>query len=429
MTAADLVERLRAAAGTDGVLVGDAARAYGAGGLTPACVALPDTVEALERCMAVTHAAGAAVIPAGSGTRLDVGHLPVRYDVAVSTRRLGRVQAHDDADMTVTVDAGITLADLNGALAAAGQWLPLDPPCPDTATVGAVVATDASGPLRLSQGKVRDLLIGITVVLADGTRVRGGGRVVKNVAGYDLMKLFSGSHGTLGVVAGASFKVRPRPAQRALLLLTAASLPAAIALAVRVLDAPVAPLYVEALNAAAAAHAGLPAQPIVAVGLGGSSKEIEVQMARLHTLAEPPVVVSEGDPDRTYGAVRDLPAAAVCGATASVLPRRLGEFIDDAVESSATSPALVVHVGSGVVRLCWLAPPADPQSFAATAERLRAVAAGHGGWLVFDTLPSASGAAIDPWGAGIPGVELMRGIKRTLDPGGRLSPGRFVDRM
>jgi len=206
---AEIVARFVGLAGTPAVVTAsDVLTAFTVDGCAPCCVLFPSTAEDLSRCVAAADAAGLALIPAGNGTQLHIGHAPQRYDVALSTRRLRRIVAHEAADMTVSVEAGLTLAELNAALAAAGQRLPLDPPYPEHTTIGALIATDACGPLRLSQGKVRDLLIGVTVVLADGSVVKGGGRVVKNVAGYDLMKLFTGSFGTLGIVTEATFKIR-----------------------------------------------------------------------------------------------------------------------------------------------------------------------------------------------------------------------------
>ena len=173
---------------------------------------------------------------------LGCGNLLQRYDVALSTRRLARILAHEAADMTVTVEAGATLAAVNAALEPARQRLPLDPPHPEHTTIGAAIATDASGPLRLSQGKVRDLLIGIKVVLADGTLIKGGGRVVKNVAGYDLMKLFTGSFGTLGAVVEATFRLRPRPEREVLFAVPAREIGIAASLALEVLGALAGPV-------------------------------------------------------------------------------------------------------------------------------------------------------------------------------------------
>ena len=229
----------------------DAASQFTIDGCTPERIVCPASIDELAQCAASAHAANLAVIPVGNGTQLHVGRAPTRYDVALSTQRLNRILAHEAADMTVTVEAGITLADLNAALAPAGQRLPLDPPHPERTTIGALIATDACGPLRLSQGKVRDLLIGITVVLADGTLVHGGGRVVKNVAGYDLMKLFTGSFGTLGIIVEATFKLRPVAEHEAVFVLPASGTEAAVVLGLKVPSAQVTPHYVEVVNAAA----------------------------------------------------------------------------------------------------------------------------------------------------------------------------------
>jgi len=411
--------------GAAAVVTGDAVRAFAIDGQTPHCAVFPQTVADAGRCAAAADRAGFATIPVGNGTQIGVGRAPRRYDVALSTRRLHRIVAHEAGDMTVTVEAGVTVAQLNDALSSAGQWLPLDPPHPETTTIGALIATNACGPLRLSQGTVRDLLIGITAVLADGTAVHGGGRVVKNVAGYDLMKLFIRSFGTLGIIAEATFKIRPLPQERTAVVIPGDSIAAALGLALGVLAAPVAPLYVEAINRSAARLLGIDAPSAVVVGLAGSAAEIDAQHGRLNALTATTLQLRN---DASLSAdLRDFPAAIagdnVCGGTLSVLPSKLGAVLADAERACAAhgiEVAVLAHVGSGVAVIRWSGAGV---SF---AESLRASARAAGGWLVFDALPAALKKDIDPWGEDIPGLELMRGIKQTLDPNGRLSPGRFV---
>src|SRR5262249_8238640 len=156
--------------------------------------------------------AGVAVIPWGGGTAVSVGTPTARNAIVVGLRRFDRLVEHEPGGLTVTVQAGVTIASLQAALGTRGQWLSLDPagagPAP-RATVGGVLAANASGPRRHLYGTARDLLIGVTVVTADGEVVRGGGKVVKNVAGYDLPKLFVGSYGTLGIIVEATLKLRP----------------------------------------------------------------------------------------------------------------------------------------------------------------------------------------------------------------------------
>jgi glycolate oxidase FAD binding subunit len=424
----------------DAIATGDTARAFAVDGLTPQCVLFPETVEQLSRCVAAADQAGLAVMPVGNGTKLGVGNLPQRYDVALSTRRLNRILAHEAADMTVTVEAGVMLAELNAALLSARQRLPVDPPDPEHASIGALIATDASGPLRLSQGKIRDLLIGIKVVLADGTLVKGGGRVVKNVAGYDLMKLFTGSFGTLGTVVEATFKVRPYPEHEALFVVPAAEIGAAVSGALDVLAALLAPLYVEALNPAAAAAIGETAGAMIVISCGGNTDEIAAQRARLQERAGKHAMRTYDGPEsaRLYAALRDFPAPAPprplgegrdegIGAKLSLLPSRLAQVLPH-IEAEAARKnlgcAILSHVGSGVAYV--RVNGTDDVSLVGCAEWMRAMVRQAEGWAVFDDVPTRLKSQVDTWGTDIPATSLMRGIKQALDPRRRLSPGRFV---
>ena len=210
-----------------------ARRALAIGGVVPEAVATPATRAALVECVREAGDAGAALVPLGLGAHRDLGHAPARYDLALSTRELAAIVDYAPADMTVTVESGVTLAALDVLLTSHGQWLPLDPPLPARTTVGGLLAADLSGPLRASQGRVRDYVLGIAMVTADGRETRAGGRVVKNVAGYDLMKLMVGSLGTLAVITEATLKVRPRPEVTRVIELALADRDAALALAPR----------------------------------------------------------------------------------------------------------------------------------------------------------------------------------------------------
>jgi glycolate oxidase FAD binding subunit len=432
------VARFRDLLGADSVATGAAVRSFQVDGLLPQCVLLPATVDELRQCAAVADEVGLAVIPVGNGTRLGVGGVPRKYDVALSSRRLRRILAHEAADMTVTAEAGLTVADLNAALAGAGQRLPVDPPHPEQVTIGALIASDASGPLRLSQGKVRDLLIGIKVVLADGTLVSGGGRVVKNVAGYDLMKLFTGSFGSLGAIVEATFKVRPCPEHQAVSVIPASTTAAALDVALDVLAAPVAPSYVEALNAAAASRLGADGEcAVVVVGCEGIAAEIEVQQQRLQGQFAGLRVCDAAEAMRLSAGLRDFPSTALrddaevpmSGCKVSLLPSRLGAVlssIEKAAMQLGFEVALLAHVGSGVAAIRFYGAAAACAAFPGFADWLRVTIREAGGWVIFDLLTAEQKVRIDPWGFDAPALELMRGIKKTLDPNDRFSPGRFV---
>ena len=187
--------------------------------ITPAAVIFPESIPELQVAIRAAAAAKLAILPAGCAAHLGIGMPPRRLDCAISTARLDRVVEHAAADMTVTAEAGVTLGQLNTILAASGQWLPVDPPLPQDTTIGGLIAANLTGPLRLSQGGIRDLILGLRVVRIDGTLIASGGRVVKNTAGYGLRRAFVGSYGTLGVIAEATFKTRPRPEIEAALVM------------------------------------------------------------------------------------------------------------------------------------------------------------------------------------------------------------------
>jgi glycolate oxidase FAD binding subunit len=429
----------RAVLPADAIITTDAVRAFSCDGLTPQCVLLPGDVAALGTCLAAANHAGLSVMVVGNGAGLGLGNAPRQYDVAISTRALKRIVAHEAADMTVTVEAGATLAEVNAALAKARQHLPLDPPLPERTTIGALIATDGSGPLRLAHGKVRDMLLGVTVVLADGTTVKGGGRVVKNVAGYDLMKLFAGSFGTLAAIVEATFKVRPCPEQEALFLLPAADTATGLTLARAILAAPVMPLYVEVLNAAASTAIGASDRALIVVGCGGTAGEIAAQRGRCAELAAPQTMqIYEGiERERRYAALRDWPAlwptqpapegqGVGLGAKLSLLPSKLTTVLPQIEQEAAHGNircAILSHVGCGIAYV--RSDGAEPARVIPLADWLRVTVRQAGGWTVFDRIPTPIKAHIDTWGD-VPALALMRGIKQTLDPHRRLSPGRFV---
>src|SRR5687768_5798371 len=199
------------------------------------------------------------LFPWGGGTAAAVGVPPARAGVVLGPSRLRAIVEHEPGDLTVTAQAGVVMRELQTALGACGQWLSLDPPDAERATLGGVLATNACGPRRHLYGTARDLLIGVTVVTADGSVVKGGGKVVKNVAGYDLPKLFIGSYGTLGVIVEATVKLRPLPEQEDLVTVRFDRLKDAGAAVWAVASSDLIPNAIELLDGAAAAGAGLAA--------------------------------------------------------------------------------------------------------------------------------------------------------------------------
>ncbi len=340
--------------------------------------------------------------------------------IAVSLARLDRIVAYEPDDMTVVAAAGVTLAALNAATAARGQWLPVDPPRPELTTLGAMVAAARFGPSRLSEGIVRDLLIGVRFVGHDGRIVHGGGNVVKNVAGYDLMKVMTGSFGTLGIITETTFRVRPLPARRLIACAGFADLDSAYAAAANLHDAvPLLHLEVTSPSVSAALHIG--AGFALIAGFGGAAPEADYLRVRIPELLGVNNEILDGAAAiARYERIRDfdLPASAAVALIAAP-PAELPAIL------AATPGEFIAHAGSGVARLFLAALDADElgRIVAAIRERARRVR-GHvrvmrvaselrGEIRRFDNPPAAA-------------MTLMRRMKTTFDPRGIFNPGCFV---
>ncbi len=429
MTAADALR-----SGDELVSMGDATtrdvavrRALAIGGVVPHALVTPTTRAALAACMRDAAAAGAAIVPLGLGAHRGLGHPPSRYDLALSTRALTCIVDYAPADMTVTVESGLTLAALDVLLAREGQWLPVDPPLPEQTTVGGLIAADLAGPLAASQGRVRDHVIGTAMTTADGAEIRAGGRVVKNVAGYDLMKLMIGSLGTLAVVTEATFKVRPRPQTTRLLAVVCADRLAALALAPRLADLDDVALAIALIDAADTA-------PTWHCLLGGVAADVEVVATRIRAAARAASATVEYDEDGAtprsrarIAAVRDFAHGAgdivVRATTLRARVADLAAALHAAVGDDARVRARVDP------RMATVTLAAVTDDAAAAIGRLRAVVANHGATLVVERWPDALAATVEVWSPLPSALPLMRRIKAALDPAAALAPGRFVGRI
>ena len=394
-------------------------------GVQAELVAEPASVEEASRVLAAASRAGKKVVVVGSGSKLGLGNPPERVDLVVRTRRMDRVLEHAAGDLVAKVEAGVHLADLQAALAPAGQWLALDPPEPG-ATVGGVVAANASGPRRLRYGTVRDLIIGITVVLADGTVAHAGGKVVKNVAGYDLSKLFCGSLGTLGLIAEATFRLHPRPEAAAVVTLQVER-PEQLWEAVRrLLRSTLVPSAIELTwyertgrltVVIEGIRPGVEAQAAAAARLLGEVGEAEVlgpggAEAALSQLGAPPWEKAE------VGVKVAVPPAELPGALTDLWTGWLGHG------------RVAAHAGTGVLEVGLEGPDlgnADQvEAFVGVVAKARERLAARQGSLVVTEAPPALKRAVDVWGPPGDAVELMRWVKLQFDPDRQMSPGRFV---
>ncbi len=440
----ELSQRLEGIVGAGHVRGGDDCVAYAVDGRRPEVVVFPGTAEEVSALLAVCHEAGAAVTPWGGGTGMGLGRTPDRLDVVVCTRRLNQVLDHEPGDMTSTAQAGIALQDYQTLLGKSGQFLALDPPHADRATLGGILASNASGPSRLRYGTMRDQVIGLRVVAADGTVTRAGAKVVKNVTGYDLNKLYVGSLGTLGVIVEASFRLYPLPPHEVTWLGRFPGTASACAVVACILDSSLVPVALELLNVPAAIHVTRHAGPLIepgswlAITLASLPEAIQTQLGQIRDIAGQAGSVEgrllEGEAhERFWQGVRDIePEGAGTTLKASVLPAVVApacELAERWCAEMGLALRIVAEAGTGVIRFFLGAPSGgepDGARLAALVETLRTFAGGARGSLVVLHAPPGVKAALDVWGPVGEALALMRELKRSFDPRGILNPGRFV---
>jgi len=425
------------------LLTGEEVERYEVDGLRPAAVALPESADEVSAVLTAACEQRAAVVPWGSGTAMALGNLPRTYDLALVTRSLSRILEYEPADLTLTVQAGITMAALADELKRHGQFLPLD--APEEATLGGVLATGAFGPRRHAYGPVRDWVLGVRVVHADGRATKAGGRVVKNVAGYDMTKLYLGSLGTLGVIVEASLKVTPLPAVEETWAAVCPSSLEAVRLA---LDADSRGLRLSALTVAGPlgrdgplAAAGLDSRGYAVLAQAmGTQAAVERSLQDLDALAGDHGLAGGGarlgGADEVWEALRALarPALAdnVLLVRALLSPRRVLPWLERTAGLAAKTglaPALAAHVGTGCIFTRWQGPGLGGERGRGLLAALSESAVTLGGAAVVEGCAIELKHHVDVWGRPRADFALMRRLKEQFDPHGTLNPGRFLGRL
>jgi glycolate oxidase FAD binding subunit len=395
----------------------------------------PENAAAAAAMLATCAAAGEAVVFSGGETLQSIGNAPSRCDVTLSTAQLTGIADYDPRDMTAGIAAGTTLADVARVLGEHGQWIPFDAPLPARATVGGTLAAGWAGPRRAAYGRARDLVIGSTIALTDGSLAHAGGMVVKNVTGYDMSKLYVGSLGTLGLIVRANFKTLPRPAGRRLAI---------------------APIPDDARERAIAAIGSLDIEPVAALVLDGFAR-----VARHPTATLRLVLLFEGSEAVVERATRDARSALGKAGIAETMlsdgtpaERAFGEIVDAYVDAPGTR-TLTYRV-PGLPSTAWARTRRATEiahEHGLTAETIadlrtgdailrfgaRSAAAFAATLAAFDAHVRAEferstvlagapalRAAIDAWGAVPSTIATMRAIKAHFDPANILAPGRYV---
>lgn len=407
-------------------------------GTTVKGVVFPDSAAALAKVMFAANREQWQVLPCGSGSKLDWGGVVGGNQsdsqplMAVSTGRLNRLIDHAVGDLTVTVEAGMGFAELQAILTKTGQFLAIDPAFPERATIGGMVATADTGSLRHRYHSLRDMLLGLSFVRADGQIAKAGGRVVKNVAGYDLMKLLTGSYGTLGILTQITLRVYPLPeaSQTVVLAGEVGLIQQAVS---RLLSSVLTPASVDLLSSQMVQALALPLVTGMAIAVRFQSiqSSVQQQVNRTLELGRSLGLTAFTDPEVDAALWQKLGSSMTAADQQSAIACKIGVRPSNAATmleqiGHIMPPSLVwygqIHAASGLGRLIFSSPDVSPEILL----QVRSQCETSGGFLSILQAPLALKKQMDVWGYSGNALTLMRKLKHQFDPHARLSPHRFV---
>jgi glycolate oxidase FAD binding subunit len=411
------VDELQSIVGADNVR--EATPEDAVDGVEPSFVVEAGSVEETSELMKLASREGLVVSPRGSGTKMHLGDPPASLDLIVSTARMNEIIEHVPGDQVVRVQAGIRLQDLQEQLSGSDQMLAIDPP-ERGATIGGIIAANASGPRRYRYGTIRDLIIGITVVLHDGTVAKAGSKVVKNVAGYDLSKLFTGSLGTLGIIVTANFRLHPIPQVSRTVAVEVESPEAAAGAAQAVMRSQIEPTAVEL-------HYGEDAR-LLTVLLesipAGVEEKVEVASFLLNPFGEVRTLSDEETGHLGPSTAAEDEAAVKLSAPPADLVDVLGTVLGAAERRGLDQPRITGHAASGVTFVGFSG--GDEDARAGFVEELREIWLRRGGSVTLQKAPLSLKNRVGAWDQGGDYLGLIRRVKEKFDPRGGMNPGRFV---
>jgi glycolate oxidase FAD binding subunit len=446
--AVSLASRLGEFVGAGRVLTDPASlAAYEVDGRRPSAALLPGSVAEIAEILRFASAERLAVVPVGGKTHLHIGMPPHRYDLALDVSGMNRVLAYEPHDLTLGVEPGITYAELDRSLREKGQFLPLSPPFAERATLGGIVAAAADTPLRYAHGTARDFLLGVEFVTGEGTVSKSGGRVVKNVTGYDLHKLLIGSLGTLAVITRLNFRTFPLPPSQKMFVAAFTEPSDAFAFCRAIMKSPLQPRIVDVLNPGAAglfaardAGSLIRGSWFVVIEAAGHEAVLERHARDLAAMSQDAraaefIALDANQRDHLFGGLCEFSRIAF-GATStamvfrvaalpSAMPMLLAE-VRKLVERHAFDCAILIRA-LGVVYLALL-PPADPKicpQLLNCARELTTLCATSGAAPMIELCPLEIKNALSIWPPVGSEHEIAQRLKRVFDPQGILSPGRF----
>lgn len=417
----------------------DKLRSYSIDGLQPLLVSKPGTMDEVAQVVALLNKQDHTIMARGGGSQMNLGGIPERLDVMLETSRLNHLLEHEAPDLTCHVQAGITLAALQQKLAKKGQKLSIDPPNAEQATIGGILSSNAYGPRRLRYGTARDLVIGMRVVQASGEITRSGGKVVKNVAGYDLNKLYIGSLGTLGIIVEANFKLHPIPPAERTMLLTYTNANDVMQSVISIQNSLLVPSALELIDPVAANDMSdffgvhLPTNGYtLAVNFEGSPAAIERQINETHLIARKHNAlmgddIDDGEQNHFWEVIREHTQGTVT-CKAAILVSQVApylQYIEQVCRRHDLEAAVIAHAGNGILYIDLRPGDATPRLVEAITE-LRQRAHEARGSLIVECCPADLKRRISVWGE--PGSDffLMQRLKNQFDPKGTFVRGRFV---
>ena len=398
--------------------------------------------DVLEACEIIKQSVANldAIVPSGSGSKMNIGYAPSRKGVVLGTKNLNKVIDYPARDMTVTVQAGILIKDLKEMLGKENQRLPIDDPYPANSSLGGLLATNTSGPRRFGWGTLRDYVIGISILNDEGIETKAGGRVVKNVAGYDFCKLHTGALGTLGIISQVTLKVKPNPETSAFLLLTL-NLANVESVLDRIHNTKTRPVAVELLNKTALQHPlfkhlAVTSDYGVFIGFEHSTEAVKWQTETLaNELADVPnsklEIINAPSDSALWQALGEFQAARISGCPltfkANIPSAKVASWCALATEA-IPGVLLQAHAGSGIV-FGHIPEGISRQVVFNSIDMLLQKAVRYQGNLVLPYCLPEWKADFPVWGQTRPDVKVMRKVKESLDPKALFNPGRFVDRI
>ncbi|MGP1384294.1 MAG: FAD-binding oxidoreductase [Thainema sp.] len=400
----------------------------------PSCLVFPADIDSLVEVMRCAHSENWRVMACGHGSKLTWGGQVRAVDVVISTERLNQIVQHAVGDLTVTVQAGVPFAALQNTLRQANQFLPLDPAYPEQATVGGIVATADAGSWRQRYGGVRDLLIGISLVRYDGQTAKAGGKVVKNVAGYDLMKLMTGSYGTLGILSELTFRTYPWLDDSATVVL-AGKLDALAQAASEIRASVLTPTMFDWLSTQFMQSLDLDDNPGLAIRFQSIPESITEQCDRILKLSsemsiKTHLITDEAETDLWDGIQAqiwptDPDLTDHCTCKIGLLPSAIMSLLQQ-LDTWTEQPYWGrIHASSGIGTLRFAMSADTEKSMIELLKNVRSHCESASGYLTILEAPPSIKSAIDIWGYTGNALSLMQGISHQFDPDQRLSPGRM----